>query len=516
MLSEWQWLDQVRALVLRGDFSSAESALTAALAQMPRSFELRRILAGVYHQTHRTEKAEALLNKLLSEQPQDAGSAFALAQLLISQARPQAAARVMRACFDSAEALNDAELAIRTIEMLDAADCKADAAAIAEHALIATPTDPRLHAYAGMLQLQLGAFERSREHYLFALEHSPQACEWHVPHGLANAQRYADISHPDFALFRECLRRDGLSDKARSTLLFALGKAHDDVGDYAQAAMYFRQANILAAGLTRWSRKEWRRAVEARLASTPIGHRTQFTHDFVPIFIVGMPRSGTTLLAELLSRYPQVRNRGELPWIAKLAQRPDLTGDPSAEALARAATVYSVQARRDDAFDARWFIDKQPLNFRYVDLMLALFPGAKILYCTRDSRDTALSLWMQSFTEEVQGYAYDFNNIVTVMRDCERLKARWERAFADSVRSICYEKLVNDSQAVVEELATWIGLPQIDGPGRSAEPRSSISTASLWQARQPIYSHSVGRWKRYIPHLPALLQLQDRLSQPTR
>lgn len=501
--TEQQWLEEARALLMRGDFRRAEPLLNRAIADHPGSFELRRVLAGAYRQAGRNDEAEALLRQLLLERPLDAGSAFELARLLIEQARTRAAGEVLRTCFEGGQ--HDAGLAIRAIELLDDADRKEDAAAIAERSIALAPGDPRLHAYAGMLQLQLGMFDPAREHYLFALSHSPQACEWHVPLALSNAQRYADAGHPDFARFRDQLHRTDLSGKARSSLLFALGKAHDDIADCAQAAAYFREANAIAHSLAGWSRKGWRRAVEARLASEP---PVQYgaSPGPVPVFIVGMPRSGTTLLARQLSRYPGVCNRGELPWIAKLAERQDLNGNASAEALARAASFYMLHARRDEAPEVGWILDKQPLNFRYVDLILALFPAARIIHCARSARDTALSLWMQSFNEEVQGYAYDFDDIAVVMHDCARLMARWQRLYPQSIRTIRYEELVTEPDATLDGLARWFGLP---APAAAAGEPSSISTSSLWQARQPMYSHSLQRWRGYAEHVPELLQFPE-------
>ncbi|HEX6614301.1 MAG TPA: sulfotransferase [Rhodanobacteraceae bacterium] len=497
---EQQRLEQTRALMLRGDLVGAQRMLDLALAEHPESFELRRAQAGVHRKSLRGGAAEALLRKLLGERPHDAGCAFALAELLLEAVRPRAAGEALRTCFENDP--HDANLAIRAIELLDEADRKADALAIADLAIAAAPGDARLHAYAGMLCLQLGEFERAREHCLFALTHDPRACEWHVPQGLASAQRYDNPDHPDFTLFNSCLQRPGLSDRARATLLFALGKAHDDIGDHAAAADHFRQANALAHAQTRWSRKDWRRAVEARLGSGPaVDHEPTIGH-FVPLFIVGMPRSGTTLLAELLARHAGVCNRGELPWIATLAGQADLAGNPSAEALARGASFYALRARRDDApDDVRWFIDKQPLNFRYLDLMLALFPDAKVIHCARDPRDTALSLWMQPFREDVQGYACDFGDIAIVMRDCDRLMTHWQRLFPHAIRTVRYEDLVTEGDSVLSALAGWIGLPEARKD--SGDP-SSIGTASLWQARQPVYSSSIQRWRTYAELVPEL------------
>lgn len=243
--------------------------------------------------------------------------------------------------------------------------------------------------------------------------------------------------------------------------------------------------------------------VRARLGAKPVASRDAQAGGFAPIFIIGMPRSGTTLLAELLSRHPGVCNRGEMPWIAKLSEQPGLSGHASTEALARGAASYVMHARRDDAPDTTWFIDKQPLNFRYLDLILALFPNAKVIHCARNPRDTALSLWMQSFREDVHGYAYDFEDIAVVMHDCERLMTHWQRFFPHAIRTVRYEDMVSGPAPVLSGLTDWIGLPGTPARGRGP---SSIDTASVWQARQPIYSSSLQRWRAYADHVPELLK----------
>lgn len=484
--------------------------LVQALAEFPESVDLRRIQAGIFQQTSQVNAAEQVLCALLTQNPGDSASAFALAQLLKEQGRTASAANALRTCLLIEPNTRNPELAIAAIELLDDMGRKADAGAIAEAAVAASPNDARLRAYAGMLAMQIGAFESARRHYLFALEHDARAWEWHVPMGLSSAQRYADEHHPDFALFRQGLQRDPLSDLARAELHFASAKAHDDVGEYQQAARQFRAGNAIAHRLTQWSRKAWRRAVEARLSSPNRYVRAaEPIANFTPLFIVGMPRSGTTLMAELLASFPQVCNRGELRWLAYLASRPDTSDLHDAVSLRKAAMFYTRHSRQDDAPTAHWFLDKQPLNFRYLDLALALFPGAKIIFCRRNSRDNALSLWTQCFREDVQGYSYDFHDIALVMGDCERLMAQWQQRFGPSIRNVHYEELVSDPGRVTAGLAEWIGLPPRAAAASTREPNASISTASLWQARQPVYFRSVGRWKHFVHEVPELLLFKD-------
>lgn len=507
MHTEQDWLDSVRALLLRGERTSAHATLARALSEHPKSVDLRRMQAGILLQTGQPASAERIFHTLLVQNPGDAGSAFALARLLTERGRTSAAAAVMRACLAAPQNVRDSELAIAAIELLDDCDRKRDAAAIAATAVTEAPDDPRLHAYAGMLAIQLGEFERARRHYLFALAREPFAYEWHVPIGLSSTFHYGNPDHPDFALFKAGLQRTDLSDLARAELHFALGKAYDDVRDYVHAAQYFQEGNAIRKHGANWSRKAWRRMVEARLASKPFAVTVPPIDEFVPVFIVGMPRSGTTLLAELLSRFPKMCNRGELPWIARLAQRTGLSGN----ALASAAKAYMIQSRQDDAAVARWFIDKQPLNFRYVGLMLAMFPQAKIVHCQRSPRDIALSLWMQCFREDVQGYAYDFDDIALVMRDEERLISHWQKLHPESIRAVRYEDVVTRTEDTVNSLAAWIGVSLHDSSVRDtvSGPASTINTASLWQARQPVNTRSIGRWKHYAPHIPGLSRFSE-------
>lgn len=297
------WLDCERALVLRGDLDAATAVLTAAIATYPDSVELALALAGVFWQTKQSAAAESLLRALLVRYPADVAATFLLAKILKEQARMQAAATVIRYLFENAR--QPTNIVIRAVELLDDCGSKKEAAKLCENEIAAGSTDPRLYAYAGTIEMQLGDFERARRRYLFALENDPRAADWQCANGLAACQRYNESSYSDFALFQRCLQQPVLSAKARAALLFALGKAHDDVAEFEQATGYFRQTNAAVSGVTEWSRKNWRRAVEARLDSKPMPYLGEREDDCVPVFVIGVPRSGTTLVAELLARHPE-------------------------------------------------------------------------------------------------------------------------------------------------------------------------------------------------------------------
>lgn len=503
---EQEWLERGRALALHADLAGALAVFSAAAQRYPESGEVRVGLAGLCWQMQQHAQAEALLRGWLAQHSDHVAATFLLVRLLREQGRMGAAAQAMRQLFEHGP--HDTDIVIQAVEMLDDYGRPQDAAAICEAELAAGSTDPRMHAYAGMLDIELGEFERARERYEFALAHSPAAVEWNIPIGLSGLQRYRDSSHPDFALFRDVLSRPGLSDKTRITTLFALGKAHDDIADYAQAASYLRKANALAHAASSWSRKQWNRSVEARLAARPYPFTLPAPADWTPIFIVGVPRSGTTLLAELIAQHPQVRNRGELGWIKLLAQRLSLTAASRQASYEQAASVYAAQLRQDDD-DAHWFIDKQPLNLLHVDLIMALWPNARIIHCQRHARDTALSLWSQSFHDQAHDYAYDFDDIGALIRDCRRLATHWSARYPTAFRTVHYEDLVAAPDDVVAALIDWLGLPAMSSADPMQEPHG-ISTASAWQARQPVHTRSTGRWHEYAAYLPELLRVPSQ------
>lgn len=504
--SEAAWLDCARALVLRSDIVTAHAVLSAATVAHPKSIDIRFALAGILQQAGDTMAAETLLREILEQQPTHAAATFLLAGMLRRQGRMHAATRAIRDLFRHAR--QDADTLIRAVEMLDDMQRAADAAAICEAEIAAGCIDPRIHAYAGMLGIQLGHFDRVRERYAFALAHNSLAVEWNIPIGLSGLQRYENTSHADFQLFRDVLQLPNLSEQARMTTLFALGKACDDIGDYARATHWLRQGNMLAHASSTWSRKRWRRLVEARLTATPPPCRLTAPEGWAPLFIVGVPRSGTTLLAELLARHPLVCNRGELGWVATVSRQLEASGARTPAAFESAAAIYAAQLRQDDS-DARWFIDKQPLNLLHTELILALWPNARIICCRRNTRDTALSLWSQSFHDNAHDYAYDFDDITALIQGCERLITHSLTRHAASIRVVRYEELIAEPGSCLEALMHWLGLPKHNLLSATSDDHA-ISTASAWQARQPIHTNSITRWRFYAPHIPELLRLPDR------
>ena len=497
------WLEAGRTLVLEQNLEAAATVLQAALARHGHDGELALALAGVRWQMNDHAAAQLLLENLLARQPDHAAASFTLARLQLELGGVDAAEQVFRDQFGRHR--QSADLVHRAAKMLADAGRKQAAAELCEAAIAVGSGDPFLHVYVAALLGQLGEFERSRGHYLFALEHDPRTIDAGAAYGLASIGRYGDPAHPDLARFEALLQRTDLASAARASVLFALGKAHDDLGDYARAAACLREANALIDHRS-WSRKHWRRLVEARLAGMPLPQRVPAATECVPIFVVGAPRSGTTLVAELLGRSAETCNRGELDWLPHLAEEVARAPRVDIDLLDRVAAEYLVRLRQGEA-GARWFIDKQPLNFLHVDLIAALFPQARIVHCRRNERDTALSIWSQHFESTEYRFAYDFADIAAVLSGCDRLMARARGE--GRVIEVRYEELAQAPQATIDGLAAALGLAPFDASAPNAV-RGAIGTASVWQARQPVYTRAIGRWRGYAPFVPELLRFADQ------
>jgi tetratricopeptide (TPR) repeat protein len=308
------------------------------------------------------------------------------------------------------------------------------------------------------------------------------------------------------------LRRSDLMPWERQALHFALGKSHDDLGDYAAAIRHFDAANVIRGAPARFDRGQWAGHISGIIGSTPPGFLER-RHDLgvddaTPILIVGMPRSGTTLVEQILSSHPDVAAGGELDFWG----RRHLAGlgvfDATADAgSARHLARDYVAVLRTISPDAARVTDKMPFNFLLLGLVRQVFPRATIVHCRRHPIDTCLSIFV---TELATRYAFaaDRGDLAFVYREYLRLMEHWRSVLPSAhFIEVDYEALVADPERCIPQLVTGCGLEWNDAcltPHRN--PRR-VGTASLWQARQPIYRTSVERWRCYEPWLGELREL---------
>ncbi len=342
---------------------------------------------------------------------------------------------------------------------------------------------------------------------------------------------HADLCPDDDArgavavLIRERLVAGDLPGDGRTRLLFRLGQLHDRRGEYDEAFAAWDEANGLVdiefdgAAHRRFVDRIIETFSREAFARLPRSSRTESG----PVFIVGMPRSGTSLVEQILACHSQVYGAGELPWLPRLADFPAATPGGTraafpggvaavdAAALDRMAREY-LRLSRTGSDAARYVTDKLPVNFLYLGLIALLFPGARIVHCARDPRDTALSLYSQSFGLRLP-FAYRLGDIAAFYREYARLMRHWEQVLPLPLHTVQYEELARDPKPVIRRLLVFLDLdwePACREPHRSGRV---IATASYDQVRTPIYTRSVGRWRYYERYLGDLLAV---LGGPAR
>jgi tetratricopeptide (TPR) repeat protein len=303
--------------------------------------------------------------------------------------------------------------------------------------------------------------------------------------------------------------------------LFAIGKALDDMADYENAIRYFDRANAVGKETrrpfnrdlyTQWERRIVRTFDETYLRlSKKLGQRSD-----LPTLIVGMPRSGTTLLNQILSSHADVGSAGELRfWSENTPLLLSLDAGPGSiidDAKAVDAAEDYLRILREAAPHMRRVIDKAPHNYTFIGFIHILFPYAKFIHCRRNPVDTCLSIYVTDLGTGV--YEHDRDDIVFVYRLYQRLMEHWKRVLPPEVMlEVDYEDVVGNREATIRRIIEFMGL-QWDASCLNHQSNPvEVSTPSRWQARQAIYRTSLQRWRNYEPWLGAFkdfLQADER------
>jgi tetratricopeptide (TPR) repeat protein len=431
-----------------------------------------------------------------------------LGELLFDEGRNTEAAEICRAVMATSPGTTMARLSEARLFMIKE-DWSAASAAL-RHAIAHDPT-------CGPAFEQLGAISATTGHFDEALAYFRQA--------VAVSPRYTSawlslvftkkVTGDDAVLIdqiKALLRNETLTDPERVQLYFALGKAMDDLGDYGEAMQHFDMANRIRSPRARFNRLHLARHIERMI--------TTFTADFFaerhelavagrrPILILGMPRSGTTLVEQIVSNHPEVAAGGELPfWCDCLAAWEAGEIDPlSADGAARITADYSAVLGGVSS-DAARVTDKMPFNFLWVGMIHALFPNAAIIHCRRNPVDTCLSIYTNHFKTPAP-FVVERRDLVHYYREYLRLMTHWRAVLpADRFLEVDYEALVNNPEAVTRRMIAFCGLGWDDACLSPELNERAVSTSSLWQVRQPINRSGLERWRRYEPWLGELREL---------
>lgn len=309
------------------------------------------------------------------------------------------------------------------------------------------------------------------------------------------------------------------TDEHRALIGYGLAKYHDRRAEPEGAVHAARIAN---ASRRRHSGVFDRDAFDARVASMIETYDTRFfaqRRDFglgtdQPVFIVGLPRSGTTLVEQILASHPMLHGGGELPDLPRIAASgcraaPWKAASLLEQAQARTSAFAYLRALREGApRGALRITDKSPFNFFQLAMAALLFPQARVIHCRRSARDNAMSIWLENFNQD-QSYATDFDDLAHLRRGYERLMEHWHEALPLPILDVDYEALVADVESETRRLIEFVGAPWDRRCLDFHRNHRAVQTPSRWQVRERIYTRSVNRWRSYAPHLPELLRAFD-------
>ena len=509
----------------------------------------------------RHAQAQELLREALQHQPGQPALSLQWAELALLQGHLQQAAALLRRAITHAEASGQDTL---PLWLRLSAAClqhhEAAARAAAERALaLATDLPGRAQAELAMAAVlaQEQQPEQAEARYRAALALQPAlpaalhglghllmqqgriddavACFEQVQtlepaRGLAALISARRFPQDDAALERleQAARTPGLEGSVRTGLLFQLAAAWEQRQDHDRAFALADEANAASRHHLRYDPVAHRQqCARIRHAFTRelYQHRSGGLPSSVPVFVVGMPRSGTTLVEQILAGHSQIHGAGELgliPRVIATLQRwerrtgsgrryPDCVDDLAPEVLSGIAGQV-LQELQDFAPAARHVVDKLPHNFENIGLIKLLFPHAKIISVRRDPRDIALSNFFTDYGAKHggMGFAYDLDWIGEQLADHNLLMHTWQQLFPGEILEVQYEDVVADTAAAARRMLDYIGVGWEDGVLQFNALQRPVKTASVWQVRQPIYSSSTAKWTRYAKHLAPLVRATNR------
>ncbi|HEX4145068.1 MAG TPA: tetratricopeptide repeat protein [Pirellulales bacterium] len=389
-----------------------------------------------------------------------------------------------------------------------------------EQAVALAPNLPEIHNNLANALTQQGKFDEAAAHYRQALAIRPDYPEAHHDFGHAKTFSAGDA---DLAVLKNLAADAGRLPPSKLLYVhFALGKALEDVGDYPRAFEHWLQGNALKRQQIDYDETSWRRTFQlvAKVFGPEVFDRFHAVGDpsSTPIFIVGMIRSGSTLVEQILASHPLVHAAGELENLDRVVQAvSDSAGQPvpaciemlDGDRLDRLGQAYLASLPTPPTGKVR-ITDKAPGNFFHVGLIRLILPNARIIHTVRDPADTCVSCYSKLFTHG-QPFSYDLAELGRYYRWYHELMQHWRNVLpAGAMLDVSYENVVDDLEQQARRLIDFCGLPWDDRCLKFHETRRPITTASNVQVRRPLYRSSVQRWRRYEAHLqPLLTELQS-------
>lgn len=377
-----------------------------------------------------------------------------------------------------------------------------------------------LHQSLGTVQISLGKTDEAVASFRNAVRIDPQYTVAHEQ--LAYIIRHVDHDE-DIRTMEKILKHSTLNTLQKSQLNFGLGKAYEDLKEYDKAFNHYAAANNLKRSLIKYNLADDRRFFENIIMH--LFDKRLFEKfdncgepDNKPIFIIGMPRSGTTLVEQILSSHPDIHGAGEIGLLSDTIntyfnlqlKRPFPKGIEklNCKIFAELGTQYSKILSQYDQ-NARYIINKMPHNFLYVGMIHLILPRAKIIHCIRDPLDTCFSCYAMSFRQG-HDYSYQLDELGEYYGLYRKLMQHWQKQQRIDVVNVSYEALVNDLEAQTRRLLDACGLTWNDACLHFHKSDRPVRTASAGQVRNEIHDQSIQRWKHFERYLTPLIDSLNR------
>ena len=504
-------LRTVTDLIAQGKLGAAERLCRRFLQSHPRHVEGMRLLADIASRLGVLEDAEFLLESAVAFAPDNVQVRIEFIQILRKRQRFTRALEQARYLLDRSPD-NPQFISLYAIESLQTGDYETALTSFDE-VLKKVPGDPATLTSKGHALKTCGRFTQAVESYRTAVDKHPLHGEAY--HALANLKTYR-FTDEELSRMHEIERNRNLGFMDRVYLCFALGKAHEDLEDFETSFRYYQRGNSLKRAQSGYSAQQMHEDLLAQqrvCTESFFADRRDWGHSAPdPVFIVGLPRAGSTLLEQILSSHSQIDGTMELPNVLAISQRlrrqrklggyPDALEKLSQEAVRELGEHY-IEDTRIHRGDAAFFIDKMPNNFRHIGLIHLMLPKAKIIDARRSPMACCFSGFKQLFAEG-QEFSYSLEDLGRYYRDYVELMAHWDAVLPGTVLRVNHEEVVDDLEGQVRRMLDYLELPFEDSCLRFYETERSVRTPSSEQVRQPIFNDSVEQWRSYAPWLDEL------------
>ena len=500
-----------------GRLGDAATAYQQVLAMAPNHAAALHLLGVVAHQSGDQAQAVVLISRAIEADPSVATFHNSLGEVFrASDALDKAIGEYGRALDlnpNLAEAHGNLCIVLRLLGAHE------DAVDAGRRAVALRPNFAPAYNNLGAALYESGEIGEAANAYRRAIDIDP---DFEMAYSNLSSVKTYMFGDPDIAAMARLIGNPALPEDTVSSLSYALGKAYDDVDDHDAAFAYYAKGSRLRRQNLAYDPEAMVQLTD-RLIKTYSRdlfdrRKGSGSMDERPVFVLGMPRSGTSLVEQILASHPDVHGAGEIKDVSRLigdlprrfpdaTSYPDFVATMNIEAWVELGETYLAGLRQQSPNHAR-VVDKMPNNFTHVGFIHLMLPDARIIHCLRDPVDVCLSCFKTSF-HEGNNFTYDLTELGHYYQQYERLMAHWRSVLPGRMLEVRYEDVVADVEREARRLVDHCGLAWNDRCVTFHETDRQVRTASAAQVRRPIYATSRGRWRRYRLHLGPLIKALD-------